>query len=59
MMATYSPFLNLDVDAGNRMDGLIAHHVGFHQVPGADDDAVAAQLFAALYFIHFVDGRRT
>ena len=40
--------LDLDVHARNGVDGLIAHHVGLPQIVGADDDAVALELLAAL-----------
>ena len=48
MMATYSPRVDLDVAAGDRVDFLVAHDVGLPQIVGADDDAFALQFVAAI-----------
>ena len=39
--------LDLDVDARDRVDLLVAHDVGLPEIVGADDDAVALELLAA------------
>ena len=40
--------LDLDIDAGNGVDLLVAHDVGLPEIVGADDDAVPLELLAAL-----------
>jgi len=51
MMATYSPFL-ISISMPHGMDGLVTHDVGLHQVPGANDDALAPELFSAFCLVH-------
>jgi hypothetical protein len=46
MIATYSPRLISMLDAGDRVDDLVAHDVGLPEIVGADDDAFALEPLA-------------